>query len=79
MPNPPPHRLPSQLTSFIGREREVAEVERLLATTRLITLTGAGGCGKTRLAAEVTAAVSDRHADGVAWVVEPRLAAGLGR
>lgn len=48
--------LPIQLTRFIGREREMAEVKRLLETTRLLTLTGSGGAGKTRLALEVGAA-----------------------
>ncbi len=42
--------LPNQLTSFIGRERDMIEVKRLLSLTRLLTLTGPGGCGKTRLA-----------------------------
>lgn len=54
--NATPLHLPVQLTSFIGRERELAEVEALLAHTRLLTLTGAGGSGKTRLALEVAAA-----------------------
>jgi len=48
--------LPLQLTSFIGREREIDEVKHLLTTTRLLTLTGAGGCGKTRLALQVATA-----------------------
>jgi len=43
-----PTNLPHQLTSFIGREREIVKIKRLLAGTRLVTLTGAGGCGKTR-------------------------------
>ncbi|MGQ0550547.1 MAG: ATP-binding protein [Armatimonadota bacterium] len=64
-----PHNLPIQLTSFIGREREMAEVKRLLSTTRLLTLTGAGGCGKTRLALQVAAEVLEDFADGV-WFVE---------
>jgi predicted ATPase/DNA-binding SARP family transcriptional activator len=46
----PPHNLPRQLTRFIGREREMTEVKRLLSTAALLTVTGAGGCGKTRLA-----------------------------
>lgn len=64
-----PNNLPIQLTSFIGRERERAEVKRLLATTRLLTLAGAGGCGKTRLALQVAAEMLEQFADGV-WVVE---------
>jgi predicted ATPase/DNA-binding XRE family transcriptional regulator len=59
--------LPTPLSSFVGREREVAEIGRLLATTRLLTLVGPGGVGKTRLALEVAHAVS--APDGV-WVVE---------
>jgi non-specific serine/threonine protein kinase len=61
--------LPVQLTSFIGRERDLAELERLLSTARLVTLTGAGGCGKTRLALQVANRVSDSYIDGV-WLVE---------
>jgi non-specific serine/threonine protein kinase len=64
-----PNNLPLELTSFIGREREAAEVARLLATARLLTLTGAGGCGKTRLALEVAGAVLGSYPDGV-WLVE---------
>ncbi len=60
--------LPLQLTSFIGREREIAEVKRLLATTRLLTLTGSGGCGKTRLALQVAADLLDEFLDGVCFV-----------
>src|SRR5207248_897022 len=63
------HNLPVQLTSFIGREAEMAEVKRLLPTTHLLTLTGAGGCGKTRLALQVAADLSGEYADGV-WLVE---------
>jgi non-specific serine/threonine protein kinase len=63
------NNLPFQLTSFIGREREIAEVERLLGTTRLLTLTGTGGCGKTRLALEVAARILPKYEDGV-WLVE---------
>jgi hypothetical protein len=46
----PDNNLPLELSSFIGREREMAEVKRLLKNARLLTLTGPGGCGKTRLA-----------------------------
>ena len=62
--------VPHPLTSFIGRQREIAEVKRLLETTRLLTLTAAGGCGKTRLALQVaTATVHENHfKDGVWWV-----------
>jgi predicted ATPase/DNA-binding CsgD family transcriptional regulator len=59
----------SQLTSFVGREQELAEVERLLFTTRLFTLTGPGGIGKTRLALEVATRLLPRFADGV-WIVD---------
>src|SRR3989454_2134129 len=64
-----PNNLPVQLTSFVGREREIAEVERLLGDARLLTLTGAGGCGKTRLALEVAGRLLDEYPDGV-WLVE---------
>ncbi len=65
----PAHNLPANLTSFIGREREIAEVARLLGGTRLLTLTGTGGCGKSRLAVEVTRGLLGNFPDG-AWVVE---------
>ena len=61
--------LPLQLTSFIGREREIAEVKRLLGATRLLTLTGAGGSGKTRLALQVATDLAGEYADG-AWFVD---------
>ena len=63
------HNLPVQLTSFIGRTREISEVRRLLPTTRLLTLTGAGGCGKTRLALHVATELLEQFPDGV-WVVD---------
>jgi predicted ATPase/DNA-binding SARP family transcriptional activator len=62
-------RLPQQLTSFIGRERELAEIAGLLRSSRLLTLTGAGGCGKTRLGLEVAEQRRGEFADGV-WPVE---------
>ena len=64
-----PNNLPFHSTSFIGREREIAEVTRLLGTTRLLTLTGAGGCGKTRLALRLAEEARDAYPDG-AWLVE---------
>lgn len=67
----PLHNLPPHLTRFIGREEEKAEVKRLQATTRLLTLTGPGGSGKTRLALEVATDLyaAPGYADGV-WLVE---------
>jgi predicted ATPase/DNA-binding SARP family transcriptional activator len=62
------HNLPAQLTPFVGREREIAEIKRLLGTTRLLTLTGPPGTGKTRLALQVAAEVLDQFADGVFFV-----------
>lgn len=68
--NSPPNNLPLQLTSFIGREREIAEAKRLLSSTRLLMLTGSGGCGKTRLALQVAADLCDgTFPDGV-WLVD---------
>jgi non-specific serine/threonine protein kinase len=61
--------LPVQLTSFVGRQRELGDVQRLLAGARLLTLTGTGGTGKTRLALEVAQAARGRYPDGV-WLVE---------
>jgi predicted ATPase/DNA-binding CsgD family transcriptional regulator len=63
------HNLPSGLTSFVAREREVVEVRRLLGTTRLLTLTGAGRVGKTRLGIEAARGVVAAYPDGV-WLVE---------
>src|SRR5262245_39588833 len=63
-----PNNLPLQLTSFVGREREVAEVAGMLAAHRLITLTGVGGTGKTRLALQVAADALLAFSDGV-WLV----------
>jgi predicted ATPase/class 3 adenylate cyclase len=65
-----PHNLPTQATHFLGREREVAEVVALLrsADARLVTLTGPGGTGKTRLALQVAAELLDAFPDGVFFV-----------
>lgn len=63
------HNLPIQLTSFVGREKEVLEVCDLIAETRLLTLAGPAGSGKTRLALQVAAEVLDGTGDGV-WLVD---------
>jgi len=65
---PRPSNLPVELTSFVGRRSELREVKRLLATTRLLTLTGSGGAGKTRLALRAAADMSRAFPDG-AWLV----------
>ena len=64
-----PNNLPQQVTSFIGREKEMEAVKSLLVKARLLTLTGSGGCGKTRLSLQVASDLLDNHADGV-WLVE---------
>ncbi len=66
---PARHNLPVEVTSFVGRERELAEIRGLLASTHLLTLTGTGGCGKTRLAVKLGETVLADFADGV-WLVE---------
>src|SRR5687767_1808907 len=66
--------IPTVLTSFIGRKRDLAEIRRLFTSSRLLTLTGAAGCGKTRLAQRVAAEVTSQYADGVYWVGLAQLA-----
>jgi predicted ATPase/class 3 adenylate cyclase/DNA-binding CsgD family transcriptional regulator len=83
-----PNNLPDQLTSFVGRVGELREIQTALDSTRLLTLTGAGGCGKTRLALQSAADTVDRHLDGSWWVelaplvsseqIGPALAAAIG-
>jgi predicted ATPase/DNA-binding SARP family transcriptional activator len=64
-----PTNLPLPLTTFVGRQREIEEVSALLAANRLVTLTGAGGVGKSRLAIEVAAHTAEHYPGGV-WLVE---------
>ena len=64
-----PNNLPQQATSFIGRSKELTELKGLLAKTRLLTLTGSGGCGKTRLGLQLAAESLEQFPDG-AWLVE---------
>ena len=63
------NNIPAQLTSFIGRKAEIEEIKGLLTTSRLVTLTGAGGCGKTRLSLQVAADLVGEYTNGV-WLVE---------
>jgi predicted ATPase/class 3 adenylate cyclase len=64
-----PHNLPLQLTRFVGRAREMEEVRSTVRSSRLVTLTGTGGSGKTRLALRVAADLLEEHPDGT-WFVE---------
>ena len=68
-PDATKHNLPAPRDSFVGREREMLELKRALSVTRLLTLTGAGGSGKTRLALEVARDLTGAYPDGV-WLVE---------
>ena len=87
-PDAHPNNLPTQLTTFVGRDAELDQVADLLATTRLLTLTGPGGTGKTRLSLQLAARVSDGFPDGVFFVplepirdpmlVAPRIATTVG-
>ena len=70
------HTIPAQLTRFVGRRDEIAAVRRLLRGSRLVTLTGPGGCGKTRLAAQVGRRLAGRMPEGVYWVDLSRLVTG---
>ena len=68
-PHAAANNLPQEQTRFVGRDADIAEVARVLSTTRFVTLTGTGGCGKTRLALEVGSDLLDEYPDGV-WFVE---------
>jgi predicted ATPase/DNA-binding CsgD family transcriptional regulator len=68
-PERPPHNLPVELSSFVGREKELPKVRRLLEDTRLLTLTGSGGCGKSRLALAAASELVEKFEHGV-WMVE---------
>ena len=63
-----PQNLPQELSSFVGRTAEITEIRALLATNRLVTLTGAGGSGKTRLSLRVVRTLLEHFPDGVWWV-----------
>lgn len=63
------HNLPAQLTSFVGRAAEMTELRQLVTNNRLVSLTGAGGAGKTRLAVEVAAGLTTEFGDGL-WYVD---------
>jgi predicted ATPase/class 3 adenylate cyclase len=63
-----PNNLPTQLTTFLGRDRELAEAGALLRDSRLLTLTGPGGTGKTRLSLQLAAEATEGYPDGVHWV-----------
>lgn len=69
IPSIPKHNLPSPLTSFIGREKDVKRIRHRLREHRLVTLIGVGGIGKTRLSQQVANQLLDNYADGV-WLVE---------
>ncbi len=83
-----PNNLPTQLTTFVGRQQELDEAGGLLETSRLLTLTGPGGTGKTRLSLQLATSVADRFPDGVFFVplepvrdpllVAPRIASAVG-
>jgi non-specific serine/threonine protein kinase len=69
-----PHNLPAQVTSFVGRGREIEQLRALLSERRMVTLTGSGGCGKTRLAIEVASRLLGSYPDGV-WYADLALLA----
>jgi predicted ATPase/DNA-binding CsgD family transcriptional regulator len=74
----PAHHLPVAITSFIGREQEIREVQHLVTGNRLVTITGAGGVGKTRLAVQVASIIVTQFPNGVHWVGLAGLFEGTG-
>lgn len=62
------HNLPTHLTSFVGRQSEIGNLRKALLSNRLVTLTGAGGAGKTRLAVQVAADLAENYADGICYI-----------
>ncbi|MEW9702534.1 tetratricopeptide repeat protein [Paenibacillus sp. SI8] len=69
-----PTNLPSRMSGFIGRQQQITDITQLLASAPLVTLTGPGGCGKTRLAYQVASEAMPRYRDGV-WIIELAAAA----
>jgi serine/threonine protein kinase len=69
LPERPRHNLPAELTGFVGRRKELAQLQSMLTSSRLVSLTGAGGAGKTRLAVRLAYDVIDQFPDGV-WLVD---------
>ena len=69
LPNTRRHNLPAELTSFVGRRKELLELPGVLASSRLLSLTGAGGVGKTRLAVRLACGLVNEFPDGV-WLVD---------
>ncbi len=67
--SPPSHNLPLQLTRFIGREKETKELNSLVENNRLVTITGSGGCGKTRISLQIAREYLDKFQDGV-WFID---------
>jgi predicted ATPase len=65
-----PNNLPAQLATVVGRERELSQLRAMAGSSRLVTVTGAGGAGKTRLSLQAAAELLDGSGDGV-WLVEP--------
>ena len=73
----PPGYIPRELTSFVGRATEIADVKRLLNTNRVVTLTGTGGCGKTRIALHLASELGEDYSDGVYWIGLASLTQGI--